>query len=167
MLTSDDGGALVRLIAGDLAGHQGPGVTHTPITYAHVSLSPGAQLSIPWNPAFNALAYALLGQGYTGPEERPLHDHELVVFGPGDTITVRAAEHQNGPSPTLEMLILGGLPIAGADRVVRAVRDEHSMPSTMLRPPSDGSGPTPRRWASIPTASVSAGRRPARSLHCW
>jgi redox-sensitive bicupin YhaK (pirin superfamily) len=33
------------------------------------------------------------------------------VFGPGDSITVRAAEHQNGPSPTLEMLILGGLPI--------------------------------------------------------
>src|SRR5262249_33985625 len=43
LLTSDDGGALVRLIAGDLAGHRGPGVTHTPITYAHVTLEPGAQ----------------------------------------------------------------------------------------------------------------------------
>src|SRR5687767_1454638 len=31
LLTSDDGGALVRLIAGDLAGFAGPGVTHTPI----------------------------------------------------------------------------------------------------------------------------------------
>ena len=50
LLTSDDGGALIRLIAGDIAGFAGPGVTHTPITYAHVTLAPGAQLSVPWNP---------------------------------------------------------------------------------------------------------------------
>src|SRR5438046_2407529 len=31
LLTSDDGGALVRLIAGELGGHSAPGVTHTPI----------------------------------------------------------------------------------------------------------------------------------------
>src|SRR2546430_13212999 len=38
-LTSDDGGALIRLIAGDIAGFEGPGVTHTPIAYAHVTLA--------------------------------------------------------------------------------------------------------------------------------
>ena len=32
LLTSDDGGALIRLIAGDVAEFEGPGVTHTPIT---------------------------------------------------------------------------------------------------------------------------------------
>src|SRR3954468_1550856 len=32
LLTSADGGALLRLIAGDVDGHHGPGVTHTPIT---------------------------------------------------------------------------------------------------------------------------------------
>ena len=47
-------GALVRLIAGDLAGHPGPGDTHTPITYAHATVSPGAQLTVPWNPEFSA-----------------------------------------------------------------------------------------------------------------
>src|SRR5262245_66591789 len=31
LLASEDGGALVRLIAGDVAGHTGPGPTHTPI----------------------------------------------------------------------------------------------------------------------------------------
>jgi redox-sensitive bicupin YhaK (pirin superfamily) len=46
LLTSDDGGALIRLIAGDVAGFTGPGVTHTPITYAHVTLAPGAQLRV-------------------------------------------------------------------------------------------------------------------------
>jgi redox-sensitive bicupin YhaK (pirin superfamily) len=111
LLTSDDGGALVRLIAGDLAGHEGPGVTHTPITYAHVTLPPGGQLAVPWNPAFNAMVYALLGQGYAGPDDRPFREHELVMFGPGDTITLRAAERQEGESANLELLLLGGLPI--------------------------------------------------------
>ncbi len=111
LLTSDDGSALVRLIAGDLAGHSGPGVTHTPITYAHVTLPPGGALTVPWNPSFNAMVYALLGQGYAGHEERPFGEHELVLFGPGDSITVRAAARQEGDSPHLELLLLGGLPI--------------------------------------------------------
>jgi quercetin 2,3-dioxygenase len=111
LLASHDGGALVRLIAGDLGGHAGPGDTHTPITYAHATISPGAELSVPWNPAFNALAYVLLGQGYAGAEGRPVHDHDLVVFGPGDALTLRAAERQEGSTSSLEVLLLGGLPI--------------------------------------------------------
>ena len=46
------------------------------------------------------MAYVLLGQGYAGDEGRPVSDHQLVVFGPGDTLTLRAADHQDGPSPT-------------------------------------------------------------------
>jgi redox-sensitive bicupin YhaK (pirin superfamily) len=111
LLSSHDGGALVRLIAGDLDGHPGPGSTHTPITYAHATISPGAELSVPWNPDFNALAYVLLGQGYAGGEARPVADHELVVFGAGDALTLRAADRQDGPSAALEVLLLGGLPI--------------------------------------------------------
>jgi redox-sensitive bicupin YhaK (pirin superfamily) len=111
LLSSDDGGALVRLIAGELDGHAGPGDTHTPITYAHATLTPGARLSVPWNPAYNAMVYVLLGQGHAGPDDRPFEDHELLVFGPGDAITLRAAEHQRGPSDTVDVLLLGGLPI--------------------------------------------------------
>src|ERR1700730_15483356 len=48
LLSSADGGALIRVIAGDLAGHPGPGVTHTPISLLHVTLQPGAQLHLPW-----------------------------------------------------------------------------------------------------------------------
>jgi hypothetical protein len=111
LLSSDDGGVLVRLIAGGLAGHAGPGDTHTPITYAHATIAPGAQLSVPWNPEFNAMAYVLLGQGYAGTEARPVSSHELVVFGAGDSVTLRAADHQDGPQDALEVLLLGGLPI--------------------------------------------------------
>ena len=111
LLTSDDGGALVRLIAGELGGHSAPGVTHTPITYAHVTLSPDARLVVPWNPEYNALAYVLLGQGFVGADERPVGDHELAVLGAGDAVALRAAARQSGPSATLEVLLLGGLPI--------------------------------------------------------
>ena len=45
LLTSDDGGAFIRLIAGEHRGLRGPGVTHTPITYAHATLAPGAQIA--------------------------------------------------------------------------------------------------------------------------
>lgn len=111
LLSSDDGGALVRVIAGSLAGHDGPGVTHTPITYAHASVRPGAELTVPWSPAFSAMAYVLTGRGYAGPDGRPLDEHQLAVFGPGDTITVGAAPTQPEDSPDLEVLLLGGLPI--------------------------------------------------------
>src|SRR5579863_10773032 len=42
LLSSADGGALLRVIAGDVGGYAGPGVTHTPITLAHVTVEPGA-----------------------------------------------------------------------------------------------------------------------------
>jgi len=108
LLTSDDGGALVRLIAGDIAGYTGPGVTHTPITYAHVTLASGAQLSVPWNPAFSAFAYVLTGRGSAGSEGRPIEGGQLAVFGPGDHLVVTAADRAAEP---FDVLVLGGLPI--------------------------------------------------------
>jgi redox-sensitive bicupin YhaK (pirin superfamily) len=111
LLASDDGGALVRLIAGDLAGHAGPGVTWTPITYLHATISAGARLAIPWRPDFNALAYVLAGRGSAGPERWPVREGQLAVFGPGDALIVTADARQDGRSPTLEVLLLGGRPI--------------------------------------------------------
>src|SRR6201996_1230369 len=71
LLTSKDGGALLRVIAGEVDGHSGPGVTHTPITLVHATVSPGAQVRIPWRADFNALAYVLAGPGTGGTEHRP------------------------------------------------------------------------------------------------
>jgi quercetin 2,3-dioxygenase len=108
LLTSDDGGALIRVIAGDIAGFNGPGATHTPITYAHATLAPGAELSVPWNPAFTAFAYVMTGRGRVGPDNRPVEGGQLVVFGPGDHLVITAADRQTEP---LDVLLLGGLPI--------------------------------------------------------
>ena len=111
LVTSADAGALVRIIAGSIAGHDGPGSTHTPITVAHASVQPGAALSLPWNPEYNALGYVLAGKGYAGPEGRPVHSGQLVVFGAGDRISFRAADSQDSNTPTLELYLLGGRPI--------------------------------------------------------
>jgi hypothetical protein len=112
LLSSVDGGALVRVIAGSLAGHDGPGVTYTPITYLHATVSPGAQLAMPWPEDFNAMVYVLSGRGTAGEESRPLDEGQLAVFGPGTALTVRAAGRQPANSPTgWEILVLGGQPL--------------------------------------------------------
>jgi len=111
LIASPDGGALLRVIAGDLAGHQGPGSTYTPITLIHATLSPGAELSLPWRADFNALAYGLAGRGSVGPNGRPFQMGQLAVFGAGDTLTIKADERQESRSPNLDVLLLGGRPI--------------------------------------------------------
>ena len=111
LLASADGGALVRIIAGEIDGHRGPGVTHTPITLAHTTIAPGAQLGLPWNRAFNALVYVLSGRGSVGPAGHPIEQGQLAVLGRGDRITVAAAAGQDSNRPAMEVLLLGGTPI--------------------------------------------------------
>jgi redox-sensitive bicupin YhaK (pirin superfamily) len=110
-LASDDAGAILRLIAGDIATFKGPGSTFTPITYAHATLAPGARLRVPWRTDFNALAYSLNGHGTAGPDRHPLGEGQMVVFGEGDHLEIAADEGQDGRSPMMDVLVLGGLPI--------------------------------------------------------
>ena len=111
LLTTPDGGALLRLIAGSMNGHSGPGSTHSPMTLVHATLAVGATVVLPWNPAFNALVYVLSGEGTVGQDRRPVHAGQLAVFGPGDMLTVAAATSPSLGSPELDVLILGGRPI--------------------------------------------------------
>lgn len=106
LLSSEDGGALIRLIAGDLGEHHGPGSTHTPIVMAHVTLAPGAQMTLPWNANFNALAYVLAGSGSVGIEAHSVRTGQLAVFVDGDALTLRG-----GNTEALDVLLLGGQPI--------------------------------------------------------
>ena len=114
LLSSYDGGALVRVIAGEIPGvpeAAGPGSTYTPITLLHATLSPGAELVLPWRSDFNGLVYALGGAGTVGTGRQPLRSGQLAVYGPGDTLTVRADDSQDSHTPQLDVLVLGGRPI--------------------------------------------------------
>ena len=111
LITSHDGGALIRVISGDLAGHTGPGITHTPMTFVHATLSAGARLEIPWRRDYNALGYVLSGRGRAGREGSPIQMGQTALFGEGDALTISADVEQESRSPDLEVLVLGGLPI--------------------------------------------------------
>ncbi|TAK70002.1 MAG: pirin family protein [Actinomycetota bacterium] len=111
LVASDDGGTLLRLIAGELGGYRGPGVTWTPIVYAHASVAAGARLQAPWPSSYNALVYVLSGRGTVGDERTPIQEGQLAVFGAGDYVTVAAEARQDVASPALEVLLLGGQPL--------------------------------------------------------
>lgn len=46
-----------------------------------------------------------------GLEERPIKADQLVVFGPGDSIGLKAETRQDSCSPQFEVLLLGGTPL--------------------------------------------------------
>ena len=111
LLGSPDGGALIRVIAGDVGGGTGPGSTHTPMAMTHITVSPGARVVLPWTREYNALVYVLSGRGTVGTDSRPISSAQLAVFGEGDSLTITADAAQESRSPGLELLVLGGRPI--------------------------------------------------------
>ena len=111
LITSADGGAILRVLAGEVAGHKGPGISHTPLSIAHLTLAPGAQIDIPWAPTFNSIVYALAGNGTVGLEQRPLHSGQTAVMVYGDTLRITANGQQESRSPNFELFIIGGEPL--------------------------------------------------------
>ncbi|WP_203336017.1 pirin family protein [Nocardioides limicola] len=128
LATSADAGALVRVIAGDVAGNAGPGATHTPMAMVHATIAPGARLDLPWAPDFNALVYVLSGNGTVGIEGRPIRPGQTAVTGPGDYLTLTADQAQQSRTPALDVIVVGGRPIrepiAWAGPFVMNSRDE-------------------------------------------
>ena len=111
LVTTPDSGALVRVIAGDVDGHAGPGSTYTPMAMVHATLAPTARLRLPWRRDFNALVYVLAGEGTVGDSGQPLYAGQLAVLGAGDVVQVAASARPGSPSPTMEVVVLGGLPL--------------------------------------------------------
>jgi redox-sensitive bicupin YhaK (pirin superfamily) len=111
LLASADGGALLRVIAGEVDGRTGPGSTRTPITLAHATVEPGARLNLGWHREYNALVYVLSGKGTVGPVGHPIRQGQLALLGPGDRISIAADASQESRHPVMDVLLLGGKPI--------------------------------------------------------
>ena len=111
MVTTADGGALIRVLAGELDGNKGPGISHTPLVIAHATIAPGASMTLPWPVEFNALAYVLAGDGAVGAMGQPIRSGQLAVLVGGETIQLQANPIQASNSPAMEVILLGGVPL--------------------------------------------------------
>jgi redox-sensitive bicupin YhaK (pirin superfamily) len=112
LLTSADGGSLLRVIAGEVGGVSGPGSTHTPMAMVHATVAPGGELLLPWRRDFNALVYVMSGDGFVGPDQSAIGTGQLAVLGAGDALRLSAAPtQQERYAAGLDVVILGGLPI--------------------------------------------------------
>jgi redox-sensitive bicupin YhaK (pirin superfamily) len=111
MVSTHDGGALIRVLAGEVADHSGPGISHTPITITHVSITPGAQANIPWRKDFNALAYVLSGKGSIGPSQHPIQTGQMAVLVDGDYVSIKADQNQESRLSGLDIFLIGGVPL--------------------------------------------------------
>ena len=105
LLSTPDAGALVRVIAGEVDGHAGPGSTYSPMALVHASLAPTARLDLPWRKDFNALVYVLAGSGVVGPDRRPIRTAEWASpwssrSGSSRTRTRPWASRMATPPPT-------------------------------------------------------------------
>ena len=109
MVSTHDGGALIRVLAGEVADHSGPGISHTPITITHVSITPGAQANIPWRKDFNALAYVLSGKGSIGPSQHPIQTGQMAVLVDGDYVSIKADQNQESRLSALDIFLIGGV----------------------------------------------------------
>ena len=111
LATTEDAGALVRVIAGEVDGLGGPGATYTPMSLVHATIEPGARMELPWPVDYNALVYVLAGQGSVGTDAQPIRMGQSAVLGAGDYLTVAADRQQDGRTPALDVIVVGGQPI--------------------------------------------------------
>ncbi len=99
---SDDG-VVVRVIAGTAFGLTGPGSTHTPITYAHVTLPAGSVATTTTDASHNGGIYVLGGQ--VAVNRTTVSEGQFARFGDGEFVELA------GVDTTTDVLLLTGQPI--------------------------------------------------------
>jgi redox-sensitive bicupin YhaK (pirin superfamily) len=104
---SPDGLAEVKVIAGEALGAHAATATHTPILYLHVTLRPGASLSLPVAAGWNAFTYLFEGRALIGRDRRAAAAGTMVILKDDGEEVALAAEGDGGA----QLLLLAGRPI--------------------------------------------------------
>ena len=101
-----EGGAKIRVIAGQVDGVVGPisGIAAEP-TYLDVAVAPHGSFSLPIPRGHSAFAYVFEGEGRFGPEKRSVTTPRLVVWDDGDSVEVRTEES------AVRFLLVSGKPL--------------------------------------------------------
>lgn len=100
-------GARVRLVAGFLAGAQGPvrEIAARPL-YMDITLQPGAVFEIPVPGGHTAVAYLFEGGAAFSPDAPQYAAVKMVVFGDGESIRIQANEDAGA-----RLMLMAGAPI--------------------------------------------------------
>ncbi len=93
-----------HLVAGELFGEHGPADSHTPVTYAHVTIDPGSTINIPVPDGFTTLTYIISGPAELGEERSIASAQHLAVFDRESGDLLIAAPTAN---PVRCMVLLG------------------------------------------------------------
>jgi redox-sensitive bicupin YhaK (pirin superfamily) len=103
---SEEGAVTVRVLAGEALGARAVIDTRTPIVYLHYTLRPGGRVRQPIPASYAACAYVFAGDARVGPDDRPVGEAQLAIFGDdGEAVTLAA------PSAETEVLLLAGEPL--------------------------------------------------------
>jgi len=98
-------GADIRVIAGRLFGLSGPGSTHTPISYAHITLANDVSATTDLPPGHVVLAYPMTGAFTVGDTQV---DEGILAVLEGQQLTL------TGTAASSEVILLTGQPIGEA-----------------------------------------------------
>jgi redox-sensitive bicupin YhaK (pirin superfamily) len=104
-VSTDDGLARGRIVAGSALGVSAVIETYTPISLHHWTLASGAKLMLPVPTDQDVLVYVFAGTLRTG--ETTVSDGQMAIFGPGDAVALE------GPADdtVAQALLIGGAPI--------------------------------------------------------
>ena len=98
-----------EVVAGSMLGTEGPAATHTPLSFARVTIQPGTTLDIPTTDGHTALVYAFAGTATIGPAGDELWAHHLAVLDDdGEAIVLTIADDASEP---FDCIVLTGEPI--------------------------------------------------------
>ena len=97
----EEAGLRARLIAGEAFGARSPVNAHSPLFYVHWVLEPGATAALPAEYSERA---AYVARGLVEIDGQSLHDGQMAVFAPGDTVVIRA-------TTAAVVMLLGGEPV--------------------------------------------------------
>ena len=102
---SDDGRAVVKVIAGRALGVEGAAQTRIPITYLDVALERGASIELEVPDIQSAFVYVFGGALLIGEQTRSAADGDMALLSHGDTLKLQATEDGT------RALVLAGQPL--------------------------------------------------------
>ncbi len=107
-VSTADGKATGRIIAGEALGTRAVIDTHTPIVFQDWTLEPDADVSVQLSSSQSALIFVFRGEARIGDANADVREGQLAVLGPGQAVRLR------GPmpgAPTARALLLAGVPL--------------------------------------------------------